>query len=134
MEERPREILFPALMASWGGKAIKLLPKDLIEEINRARERGHPDLIRSTHPNFLYNISRSEYSKVLFSGDIYKALLGSRKKAPQEKERVKNSFELAFSLNDRVAHRDDASYFADNAMNIGATLAFLPTFWKDLPK
>lgn len=132
MEERLRETVFPALRAIWGDKAIKLLPKDLIDEIDRAGERGHPDLIRSTHPNFLYDISRSEYSKVLFSGDIYKALLGSRIKTPQEKERVKNSFELAFSLNDRVAHRDEVSYFADNAVNIGATLAFLPDFLERL--
>lgn len=132
MEERFRETVFPALRAIWGDKATKLLPKDLIDEIGRAGERGHPDLIRSTHPNFLYDISRSEYSKVLFTGDIYKALLGSRNNTPQEKERIKKSFELASSLNDRVAHRDEASYFADNAVNIGATLAFLPDFLEKL--
>jgi hypothetical protein len=132
MEERMRETVFPALRAIWGDKATKLLPKDLIDEINRAGDRGHPDLIRSTHPNFLYDISRSEYSKVLFNGDIYKAILGSQIKTPQEKEKVKSSFELAFSLNDRVAHRDEASYFADNAVNIGATLAFVPDFLERL--
>lgn len=125
LERRIRETVYPALRALWGDKAISRIPKDVQEAIAKVPQRGHPRAKREADSNFLYDVSRSQYSKIIFEGTVAKALFGEHVDAGS-RERIRDHIELSFSMNDRLAHRDRGSYFREKATEVGDILKGLP--------
>lgn len=125
VERRIRECIFPALRAVWGTQAKLRLPADVRETIDKVSSRGHPRARREGDVNFLYDVTRGQYSKILFESSIHKAL-NEDPVDSAAKERFKDTIELTFSLNDRLAHRDRSAYFRDHATEVGDVLKALP--------
>ncbi len=125
LETRIRDDVYPAMRAVWGEDTFKRLPPDVQKSVLGLPERGHPRARRGHDANFLYDVSRGQYSKVIFESTVYRALFDGLLDARQ-KERLKDTMELAFSLNDRTAHRDRASFFREHATEIGDVLQALP--------
>lgn len=125
MENRIRGTVYPALRALWGSEARKRLPGDLVTKLKNLEPRGHPRAKRNPDTNFLYDLSRSEYSKVLFYTPIKKALIPDDW-SEVDLDNLKSDMELAFSLNDRTAHRERGAYFREHATEIGDVIQALP--------
>ena len=121
LENAIRENVFYVLRAVWGEKSIERLPSDVRSNISRVPNRGHPRARRGNDDNFLYDISRSEYSKVIFETGVYRAVFGNLLNS-QSKSDFKERLELAFSLSDRERHRDKVSYFREHSSEIGDVL------------
>lgn len=125
LERKIRDTVYPFLRVLWGNESIDQLPKDIRTGIEKLSNKGHPRTKRSNDSNFLYDISRSEYSKVLFNNRIWKALFESLIK-DSDKVKFKEILELSFSLDDRNAHRDRESYFRARSTVISDVLKNLP--------
>ena len=117
LEKNIRNIIYPCLRAVWGNEVIKIIPSDVANKINNLPNRGHPRTKRSNDVNFFYDISRSEYPKILFSNLIQKALFMDMLNETDLKK-FREILELAFSLDDRNSHRDRESYFRTHATEI----------------
>ena len=120
-----REIIYPCMRVLWGQSAISKLPKDIQGKIEKLPERGHPRTKRKADINFLYDVSRSEYSKIIFSREVYEGVLESVF-SDADKKKFQNSVDLSFSLDNRVAHRDRKSYFRLHATEVSSILSALP--------
>jgi hypothetical protein len=124
VEGKLRDVLFLSLRCLKGDKAALALPTDIRKRFTEA-PRGHPRAKRGWDYNFLYDLNRSEYSKVLFSGEVKNALLVDLASA-DEMVTLEDNTRLLFSLGDREAHRDRPSYFRDHATEIGTVLQAAP--------
>ncbi len=102
------------------------LPPDVKATVQKLPERGHPRTRRDRDVNFLYDVTRSEYPKILFETTVYRAVFGNIIDA-RGKEKLKDVLELGFSLTDRTAHRDRAAYFREHATEIGDVLQSTPS-------
>lgn len=125
LEEGIRETIYPCLRALWGKDAINPLPNDIKENLPKLQNRGTQRTKRDSDDNFFYDMSRSEYVKVIFSGTVKKALFSGLNPTPDISS-FKESLELSFSLDDRNAHRDRKEYFSQHATEIGDILKSLP--------
>src|SRR2546428_2375404 len=125
LESAIRENVYPAMRAVWGETAFDRLPPDVRSTVLKLPERGHPRTRRDRDVNFLYDVTRSEYSKILFETTVYRTVLGNMIDA-RGKEKLKDTLELGFSLTDRTAHRDRAAYFREHATEIGNVLQAAP--------
>ena len=125
VESRLRTNAYISLRAAWGDAAFDRLPVDIRTSVERLPDRGHPRTRRGRSANFLYDVSRSEYSKILFESNLNRCVFGPSHSA-MEKSRLRDSVELIFSLDDRRAHRESGEYFKDHATEIGACLGALP--------
>lgn len=125
IERSIRENIYPTMRVIWGKDAIFKLPEDIQHKIKELPERGHPRTKRPSDPNFLYDISRSEYSKVVFKREVYNAIFGATL-TEADKTKLRDFLELSFSLEDRIAHRDRKSYFRIHATEIADVLKNLP--------
>lgn len=125
LEKSIREIIYPAMRLFWGKDALNKIPEDLKAEVEESENRGHPRTKRPSDPNFLYVINRSEYSKLIFKREIFNSVFGGGL-SKDDKGKLKNSIELSFSLDDRVAHRDRKSYFRTHATEVADVLKNLP--------
>jgi hypothetical protein len=124
IEGKIRDCLFVAMRCAKGDKAPLFLPSDIRQRV-KDPPRGHPRARRPSDRNFLYDISRSEYSKILFGGEVRSKLL--REAVPgTETDSLRDSTELLFSLGDRDAHRDRPNYFREHATEIGTALQSAP--------
>lgn len=124
LEKNIRNVVYPCMRAFWGNEVLKVLPPDISAKIKDLPTRGHPRTKRPNDINFFYDISRSEYSKVLFRKPIEKALFSDILNETDLKK-LKENLELAFSLADRTAHNDRESFFREHATEI---LDILKTF------
>ena len=125
LENGIREVVYSCMRALWGQNAINRLPRDIKDKVENLSERGHPRTKRNADINFLYDVSRSEYSKIIFTKDIYDAIFAPSLK-DADKTKFKDSIELSFSLDDRLAHRDRKSYFRLHATEIADIIKALP--------
>lgn len=125
LEKNIRNTIYPCLRAIWGSKVMSLIPSDVVTKIKNVPNRGHPRTKRSNDVNFFYDISRSEYSKILFSNPIQKSLFIDILNET-ERKKFREFLELAFSLDDRISHRDRESYFREHATEILDILKDLP--------
>lgn len=125
LEKNIRNVVYPFIRAMWGEETLKVLPSDISLKIKELPNRGHPRTKRLNYDNFLYDISRSEYSKVLFSKPIVKALF-SEILNETDLKKLKENLELTFSLADRIAHKDRESYFREHATEILDILKAFP--------
>jgi hypothetical protein len=125
LEESIREVLYPCLRAIWGSDSADELPDDIRARISRLPDRGHPRTKRESDSNYFYDMSRGEYSNVIFSKKISKAIFADLL-SPQEVSDFKESIELSFSLDNRVHHRDRKKYFSSRSTEIGDILKQLP--------
>lgn len=125
LEARIRANCFVALRVVWGDSAFDKLPVDVRTAIEKLPERGHARTRRPRDANFFFDMSRSEYAKVLSEGNISKAVFGELL-SPTDRQKFRDALQLAFSLDDRRAHRDRGSYFKDKATEIGGILGDMP--------
>jgi hypothetical protein len=123
VEAKIRDVVFPSIRCGLGPKAVSLLPEDIRQKIGETK--GHPRAKRVPDPNFLYNVSRSEYSKVMFQRELHKIIFGILLESEIAAE-VKDSLELLFSLGDREAHRDKPTYFREHSTEIVDCLKMAP--------
>jgi hypothetical protein len=133
IERSIRGNVYPSMRAIWGVDTMNKIPMDLQQKIKAVSDRGHPRTKRTTDPNFLYDISRSEYTKIMFKRDIYNAIFGT-KLSDSDRTKLKDALELLFSLDDRHAHRDRKSYFRIHATEIVDVLKNLPWVLEELGK
>lgn len=133
IEKSIRGNVYPSMRAIWGNDALYKIPLDLQQKIKAVSGRGHPRTKRTTDPNFFYDISRSEYTKIMFKRDIYDVIFGKRL-SEMDQTKLKDALELAFSLDDRHAHRDRKSYFRIHATEIADVLKNLPWVLEELGK
>jgi hypothetical protein len=126
LEERIRQNVFVALRATWADGAYARLPPDVQEAIGRLPDRGHPRARRAADANFLYDVNRSDYRKILEEANIRRAVFGPLL-GDRERQRFFDTIALAFSLGDRVAHRDRPEYFRAHSTEIGSVLRELPS-------
>lgn len=124
LEKNIRNVVYSCMRAIWGNEASRILPSDISAKIKDLPTRGHPRTKRPNDVNFFYDISRSEYSKVLFSKPIEKAMFSDILNETDLKK-LRENIELTFSLADRTAHKDRESYFRGHATEI---LDILKTF------
>lgn len=124
MEFKVRDIVYPALRCCFGDRYLSFLPEDIKDRLNQP-PRGHPRAKREHEANFLYDISRSDYSKVIFMRSL-RGVVFPTKTSNDEIERLNNDFSLLFSLGDRAAHKDKASYFRQHSTEIGDALKSAP--------
>ncbi|MGC8483898.1 MAG: hypothetical protein ACP5OE_09685, partial [Thermodesulfobium sp.] len=117
LERSIRDAIYPCLRTIWGSEIINVIPSDIINKINVLPDRGHPRTKRPNDVNFFYDVSRSEYSKILFSNKIEKALLSDIMNE-NDRKKFRETLELAFALDDRNSHRDRESYFRNHATEI----------------
>lgn len=125
LEKSIRGNVYPSMRCIWGKEAINKVPPDVLNNIKKVPKRGHPRTRRVSDPNFLYDVSRSEYTKILFKKDIYYALF-SHTFNDSEKDKFKDAIELSFSLSDRTSHNDRKSYFRTHATEVADVLRNLP--------
>lgn len=125
LEAKIRRTVFPRMSAVLGEQAEKSLPPDVLQNLEKITERGHPRAKRGRDANFLYDVSRSEYSKILFSKRL-KTVLGLQNISSIDTERLKDSLELTFSVGDRESHGDRAQFFREHATEIGDCVKALP--------
>lgn len=123
VESKVRDVIFAAIRCGLGARSVSLLPDDIKQKITQTK--GHPRAKRSPDQNFLYNLSRSEYAKVVFQRDLCKIIFGDLLDSKAVIE-VKDSFELLFSLGDREAHRDRPAYFREHSTEIVDCLKMSP--------
>lgn len=126
VEGKIRDVVHVALRCAVGGRVLSLIPPDIRDHLKEP-PRGHARAKRESERNFLYDISRSEYSKVIFSRDVRKFLFVPMPNA-DELDSLKNTLELLFSLGDRASHNDRPTYFRDRATEIGSVLQWVPRF------
>jgi len=125
LEAKIRADCFVAMRVVWGDSAFDKLPVDIRSSIERLPDRGHSRTRRPRDANFFFDMSRSEYAKVLLDGNINKAVFGELL-LPADRQKFRDALQLAFSLDDRRAHRDRGSYFKDKATEIGTVLGEIP--------
>lgn len=125
LESRIRGNCYVALRCAWGDGAADRIPATVRANIERLPERGHHRARRDNDVNFFFDMSRSEYSQVIFETNIFRVLFGDSMRA-NEKAKLKDGIELTFALDDRNAHRDRATYFKEKATEIGTCLGTLP--------
>jgi len=123
VETKIRDVVFPAIRCGVGPRAVSLLPEDIQQKITQTK--GHPRAKRLPDANFLYNISRSEYAKVMFQRELQRGIFGVLLE-PEVAPEVKDSLELLFSLGDRGAHRDKPTYFREHSTEIVDCLKMAP--------
>jgi hypothetical protein len=126
LEEKVRDIGFVVIRAIWGEKFEDIIPPDIRKDLNKIEARGHPRTKRLPDINFFYDISRSEYSKILFQKQCRRVIFGDDI-TTAEFDQMRNIWELAFSLGDRQSHRDKKSYFREHATEVGDVLRALPS-------
>ena len=119
-----KDVLHAALRCARGPKFISMLPPDIQEKL-KGDKRGHPRTKRGMDQNFLYDLSRSEYAKVMFHGPIQRMLFYDVT-SKDELSELRGSLELVFALEDRTAHRDRPSYFRGHATEIADALKGAP--------
>ncbi len=125
-EARIRSNCYVSLRTAWGDGAFDRLPSDVRTNIERLVERGHPRARRGRSVNFLYDVSRSEYIKILFESSLNRCIFGPGFPVA-DRAKLRDSLELIFSLDDRRAHRDDQSYFRKHATEVATCLGALPS-------
>lgn len=123
VEIKVRDIVFTTSRCAFGDEVISHLPEDIQKQVSLIR--GHPRAKRNPDINFLYNISRSEYSKIIFQKDFVKILFKDRLNSTELKN-LKDRIELIFSLADRDAHKDRPSFFREHATEIHDCLEAAP--------
>jgi hypothetical protein len=124
VEGKIRDVGFTAMRALWGERAQTVLPVDVRDHLKEPR-RGHPRAKRPSDRNFLFDVSRSEYSKIIFNREVRRALFEGLVSG-EESDELKNQMELLFSLADRDAHIDHPTYFREHATEIGTALQVCP--------
>jgi len=125
LERKVRDIAYAIFRTIWGEESVKILPTDIQEKLSTIRYRGHRRAKRDAYENFFYDINRSEYSKILFQRKYRKVIFGE-KLNDDKFSKMKDIWELAFSLGDREAHRDKPKYFREHATEISDVLRYLP--------
>lgn len=125
LEEKARDIGFPVIRTMWGDSYAEMIPQDITEKLPQVEERGHPRVRRARYANFFFDISRSEYAKILFQRRYRRVIFGSQVKDIHFKQ-MKDIWEIAFSLGDREAHRDRPKYFREHATEVADVLRVLP--------
>jgi energy-coupling factor transporter ATP-binding protein EcfA2 len=125
IEKTLRDVIYYCMRALWGNNSFQILPDDVRKRIQELPERGHTRTRRDSDINFLYDVSRSEYSKILFMKDISRGLFSDWMKS-NDLENLKYLLELSFSLDDRRSHRDREEYFRAHATEILDILKGLP--------
>lgn len=126
LDSKIKDVIYPVIRCAKGDRLLSVLPEDM--RVNLKREpRGHQRTRRPADTNFLYDISRSEYSKVMFEGQCRRTIFGKLLQ-DMEFDQMKGSIELIFSLEDREAHRDRPSYFRQHSTEIADALKAAPRF------
>ena len=123
VESTVRDVVFTVARCATGEDLSPLLPSDILKETTLIR--GHPRTKRGPDENFLYSLSRSEYSKVIFQKNL-KNILFKNLLSNQETDKMKDEMEMLFSLADRVAHQDRPSFFREHSTEISDCLKFVP--------
>ena len=125
IEKTLRDVVYYCMRALWRDNSFQMLPDDVKKTVQALPERGHPRTRRDSDINFLYDVSRSEYSKILFNRTISKGLFSDWMSA-DELAKLKKLLELSFALDDRRAHRDREQYFRLHATDVLEILRGLP--------
>ena len=126
LESNIREVGYPCMRAVWSQKAFDSLPEDIQRNVLNLSNRGHPRTKRDLDSNFFFSVSRSEYSKILFKREVFKALFSDILVSNDDQTKFQNLMRLSFSLDDRRAHRERKEYFREHATEIGDILKGLP--------
>ncbi len=126
-ESSIRNNIYHAMRAIWGSEHRKNLPKDLQTRLDTTVPKGPKRLSRGPDINFLYDLSRSDYSKVLLHSPIYRAIFSDMLN-DYDKRKLTEFLSLTFSLGDRTAHDDRASFFSQHASEIRDSIQTLPWF------
>lgn len=129
-EKKIRDIIYLAMRCAAGPSYDLWIPSDIKSKLG-APIRGHHRAQRLSDRNFLFDISRSEYSKVIFQRPLRQLFFGPDA-TDDDLASLKNSFELLFSIGDRLSHRDRPSYFRDHATEIGDALKAAPRMCESL--
>jgi GTPase SAR1 family protein/uncharacterized protein YbcI len=125
LEDKVRDIGFTIIRAIWGDEMVKIIPSDMRGNLSKIDSRGHPRTKRPLEQNFFYDLSRSEYGKILFQKQ-FRAVIFGKNLNTTDFDQMKNMWELAFSLGDREAHGDKPSYFREHATEVADVLRILP--------
>ncbi|QRF75326.1 hypothetical protein Thermo_00822 [Thermoplasmatales archaeon] len=136
LEEVIRNNVFFVMRAIWGERVMESLPTDISDKLKNLKVQGQMNVKRGPSFNFLYDVSRSEYSKIIFYSKVYPALLLDDYDK-EERLKIKHYMELVFLLDDRHAHRDEKSYFSEHANDIADALRNAPQvleIFQDLAK
>lgn len=126
-ESAIRNNMYHALRAVWGDQYQKAIPSDIQKSLDGLTSRGDPRIKRDPDINFLYDVSRSEYSKILLDHIVYSAIFSDILNK-YDKQKLTNFLSLIFSLGDRKAHEDRTSYFSLHASEIRDAIQSLPWF------
>ncbi len=124
VEGKIRDTIHVALRCKVGSRLNSLIPPDIRERL-KDPARGHPRAKRGADRNFLYDVNRSEYAKILLGGETRRVLFDAIV-TNEELPKLRNDLELLFSLGDRDAHRDRPSYFREKATEIATVLQAAP--------
>ncbi len=126
LEAKVRDTVYPIVRCMAGHEATRFLTSPKTKE-KVAKPRGHVRARRQPEDNYFFLLSRSEYTELVFDGAIGNWLFKDSKASP-ERQRLRDSFALAFSLGDRAAHNDRPSFFREKANEIGEALRMAPVF------
>lgn len=126
-ESAIRNTIYHALRAVWGDEYQKTIPKDIQKGLDGLTTRGEPRVQRGADVNFLYDVSRSEYPKILLDNVVYSAIFSDILNK-YDKQKLDNFLTLTFSLGDRKAHEDRGTFFSSHAIEIRDSLQSLPWF------
>jgi hypothetical protein len=129
LDKKIKDILFVALRCFKGEGYLSILPPDIGQDPSESGvpnlPRGHRRTIRNKDANFLYDISRSEYSKIIFKKDI-RRMCHIDSIDDSDIAQFKSSWEVLFSLADRTAHYDRPEYFRRHSTEIAYMLQWTP--------
>jgi len=124
IDSKIKDVAYIALLCAFGPKLLSMLPNDIKEKL-KGELRGHPRAKRPLDQNFFYDLSRSEYSKIVFNTQCKNIFFGDLTPG-WEYDRMKDSMGLLFSLADRESHKDRPSYFRDHSTEIADVLKNAP--------
>lgn len=125
LEKDIRDVVYSCMRSLWGEKSIEFLPAEIRKRITDLTNRGHKRTRRASDINFLYDVSRGDYSTIFSDKKIYEGLLSDILRG-DDKRKFMDSISLAFSLDSRKAHRDRESYFREHSTEVLDALKAMP--------
>lgn len=127
LERKIRDVAFVRLRCLGPPDPISILPRGAQREIERDTRRGTGQLGRPVLRNFLYDIPRLTYSRVLLLPGIRDAVFASV--LPEaELKRLGESVAMSFGLGPSEASNDRPRFFLDHSQDISDAIAFCVEF------
>lgn len=123
LEKKIRDVAFLRLKCLGPPDPIVFFPPDAQRDIDRAASRGPKKLRRVPDRNYLYDVSRGAYGRILFHPSLRGAVF-SQQLTEETASRLSESTRVLFALGSRDAHNDRPRYFLDHAQDISQAISF----------